>query len=428
MACYSGHLEIVKQLLQGEIAADVNAVDHERHTVLHVCCRNGHLNIIEVLLCPDHGLNPHTQTVYGDTPLHYACYGGYLDIVQKLVEFTGCQSLLLENIFSETPFHAACTYGESKELVQFLLKQPSVDINRQGQDGHTGTRPLLCSGQVVQTISYLIFPALHSACLHNHSCIVELLLEEGADPSIQTYSHDGNDNGETCADWAYERGFDDIVLLIKSKLQPQDELPQHDSAYAQISKLHTPSWLGKLRSVTREKAEVLRLRSSLPAHLHLSARDLEILEAVGSGSFGRVFKGRYQNQIVAIKKYQSLSASPSKSDVDMFCREVTILSSLSHPNVIKLLGACLEDPSQFVIVTQYVGGGSLYSILHEQKRFLDDSVKLGIAVDVARGMCYLHQLPQPIIHRDLNSRNILVDEHGGAVVSDFGGCCITEKW
>jgi serine/threonine-protein kinase TNNI3K len=169
-----------------------------------------------------------------------------------------------------------------------------------------------------------------------------------------------------------------------------------------------------------EKAEVLRLRSSLPAHLHLSARDLEILEAVGSGSFGRVFKGRYQNQIVAIKKYQSLSASPSKSDVDMFCREVTILSSLSHPNVIKLLGACLEDPSQFVIVTQYVGGGSLYSILHEQKRFLDDSVKLGIAVDVARGMCYLHQLPQPIIHRDLNSRNILVDEHGGAVVSDFG--------
>ena len=48
-------------------------------------------------------------------------------------------------------------------------------------------------------------------------------------------------------------------------------------------------------------------------------------------------------------------------------------------------------------------------------------MKLGIAVDVARGMCYLHQLPWPIIHRDLNSRNILIDEQGGAVVSDFGG-------
>ncbi|XP_062515755.1 serine/threonine-protein kinase TNNI3K-like [Corticium candelabrum] len=399
MACFEGHLEAAERLLQGDDAADAKAVDHEKHTPLHVCCRQGHLNMIELLLYSKSGLNPHSQTVYGDTALHYACYGGHLEVAQKLIEFTGSQSLLVENIFSETPFHAACTYGESEELVQFLLRQPSVDINRQGQDGHT---------------------ALHSACYHNHSFIVELLMEEGADPTIQTYSQNELEDGETCADWAYERGFDNIVLLIKSKLHPQEELPQHDNGYAQISKLHTPSRLGKLRSITREKADVLRLRSSLPRHLHLSSRDIEIIEAVGSGSFGRVFRGRCQNKIVAIKKYRSSSASPSKSDVDMFCREVSILSSISHPNVIKLVGACLEDPSQFAIVTQYVGGGSLYLILHEQKRFLDESVKLGIAVDVARGMCYLHQLPWPIIHRDLNSRNILIDEQGGAVVSDFG--------
>lgn len=58
----------------------------------------------------------------------------------------------------------------------------------------------------------------------------------------------------------------------------------------------------------------------------------------------------------------------SKSDVDMFCREVSILCRLNHPCVIQFVGACLDDPSQFAIATQYVSGGSLFSLLHEQKR------------------------------------------------------------
>lgn len=59
----------------------------------------------------------------------------------------------------------------------------------------------------------------------------------------------------------------------------------------------------------------------------------------------------------------------SKSDVDMFCREVSILCRLNHPCVIQFVGACLNDPSQFAIVTQYISGGSLFSLLHEQKRY-----------------------------------------------------------
>ena len=54
-------------------------------------------------------------------------------------------------------------------------------------------------------------------------------------------------------------------------------------------------------------------------------------------------------------------------------------------------------------------------------RALDLHLKLGISVDVARGMRYLHELPQPIMHRDLNSHNILLREDCTAVVADFGG-------
>jgi len=52
---------------------------------------------------------------------------------------------------------------------------------------------------------------------------------------------------------------------------------------------------------------------------------------------------------------------------------------------------------------------------------LDIQSKLIIATDVAKGMKYLHNLPQPIIHRDLNSQNILLEETGHAIVADFGG-------
>lgn len=54
-------------------------------------------------------------------------------------------------------------------------------------------------------------------------------------------------------------------------------------------------------------------------------------------------------------------------------------------------------------------------------RLIDIHSKLTIATDVAKGMFYLHNLPQPIIHRDLNSQNILLEENGRAVVADFGG-------
>ena len=130
--------------------------------------------------------------------------------------------------------------------------------------------------------------------------------------------------------------------------------------------------------MTKEKIDVLFLRSNLPYQYHLQLSDLECLEAIGSGSFGililsakiqisfksiffsgRVFKGIYKGKTVAVKRYKTQD-SYVKSEIEMFCREVSILGSLNSPYVIKFLGACLSDPSQFAIVTEYISGGSLF--------------------------------------------------------------------
>ena len=294
--------------------------------------------------------------------------------------------------------HAAASSGRSNQLISFLLDQGSLSVNQQGTDGHT---------------------PLHSACYQGHIDTVHLLLERGADISLVARCPEE----QTCLTWAYERGHDEIITLLKHFRRPEEESSSGRGDYtpsgSEGSYVPVPSPLGRIRSITKEKIDVLYLRSNLPYQFHLQLTDIQCLEPIGSGSFGQVYKGCYKERTVAVKRYRT-QARFMKSEVEMFCREVSILGSLDCPYVIKMLGACLEDPSQFAIVTEFISGGSLFSVLHEHRCPMDLSQRLGIALDVSRGMNYLHSLPQPIIHRDLNSHNILLHEEGRAVVADFG--------
>lgn len=413
LACSKGYANVVTLLLN--TGADPKLKDDEGNGVLHFCCRGGHSTLLDLLLQKQYSIPVHDVNMYEDTPLHAACYGGKLEIAKKLIQ-AGTESLNKENVFSETPLHCAATYGKSLELISFLLQQPGVDINCQGQDGHT---------------------PLHSACFHGHTRLVEFLLDHGADPTLiarpnilqesvensVSSSHSSSmshPEEQTPIVWAYERGHDSIVTLLKHYKRFEGDgsfgsgCSSTDSSYVQL-----PSPLGKLRSITKEKAEILQLRASLPSHFHVCLSDIDFQESVGSGSFGRVYKGAYKGKVVAIKRYRATAFGP-KSDVDMFCREVSILFRLSSPNILNFVGACLDDPSQFAILTEYFAGGSLFCLLHEQKRLLDLTSKLSIGLDVARGMAYLHGLEQPVIHRDLTSHNVLLHEDGRAVVADFG--------
>ncbi|XP_036718117.1 serine/threonine-protein kinase TNNI3K isoform X3 [Balaenoptera musculus] len=403
LASAKGFFNIAKLLVEEGNKADVNAQDNEDHVPLHFCSRFGHHGIVKYLLQSNLEVQPHVVNIYGDTPLHLACYNGKFEVAKEIIQISGIESLTKENIFSETAFHSACTYGKSIDLVKFLLDQNVISINHQGRDGHTG---------------------LHSACYHGHIHLVQFLLDNGADMNLVACDpsrSSGEKDEQTCLMWAYEKGHDAIVTLLKHYKRPQDELPcnEYSQPGGDGSYVSVPSPLGKIKSMTKEKADVLLLRAGLPSHFHLQLSEIEFHEIIGSGSFGKVYKGRCRNKIVAIKRYRA-NTYCSKSDVDMFCREVSILCRLNHPCVIQFVGACLNDPSQFAIVTQYISGGSLFSLLHEQKRILDLQSKLIIAVDVAKGMEYLHNLTQPIIHRDLNSHNILLYEDGHAVVADFG--------
>jgi len=95
------------------------------------------------------------------------------------------------------------------------------------------------------------------------------------------------------------------------------------------------------------------------------------------------------------------------------------MSELRHPNVLQFLGTA-SNPPEIVIIMEFMARGSLYRIIHDKTVDLPWPRIRNMALDVARGMNYLHCSDPIIIHRDLKSHNLLVDEHFKVKVCDFG--------
>ncbi|OMP02261.1 hypothetical protein COLO4_11246 [Corchorus olitorius] len=139
---------------------------------------------------------------------------------------------------------------------------------------------------------------------------------------------------------------------------------------------------------------------------------------LGEGGFGAVYKGCLQDgREVAVKQLKIGGGQGERE----FKSEVAIISRIHHRHLVSLVGYCISE-NRRLLIYDYVPNNTLYFHLHGEGRpVLDWATRVKIAAGAARGIAYLHEDCHPrIIHRDIKSSNILLDNNFEARVSDFG--------
>ncbi|CAL8288546.1 unnamed protein product [Gadus morhua 'NCC'] len=149
--------------------------------------------------------------------------------------------------------------------------------------------------------------------------------------------------------------------------------------------------------------------SAPPLHLlEIPFSELALEEIIGVGGFGKVYRAVWRGEEVAVKAARRDPDEDPGQTLESVRQEAKLFAMLEHPNIMGLLGVCLQEP-HLCLVMEFARGGALNRALSGKR--IPPCTLVDWAVQIARGMLYLHsQAIVPIIHRDLKSSNILILE------------------
>lgn len=153
-------------------------------------------------------------------------------------------------------------------------------------------------------------------------------------------------------------------------------------------------------------------------HLDKATKGFSSSEKLGNGACGAVYAAKLEDgRRVAVKRLHHFN---TQLGYQQTLNEISVLSAVKHRNLVRLLGCCI-DSSDPLLVFEYVSNGTLAEHLQRERGDgLDWFTRLTIAAETADALAYLHTMDPPILHRDVKSRNILLDHDFNTKVADFG--------
>ncbi|XP_076892360.1 receptor-like cytoplasmic kinase 176 [Bidens hawaiensis] len=214
----------------------------------------------------------------------------------------------------------------------------------------------------------------------------------------------------------------------------QDKSPFHRGSDSDANDV-SPTNSSKVSSVPptpRTEGEILEasnLKSFSFSDLKMATRNFRPDSVLGEGGFGPVFKGWIDEQSYAASKPGTgIVIAVKKLNLESFqghrewLAEVNYLGQFSHPNLVQLIGYCLED-EQRLLVYEFMPRGSLENHLFRRGSYfqpLSWSLRLKAALGAAKGLAFLHNAKTKVIYRDFKTSNVLLDSNYNAKLSDFG--------
>ena len=368
------------ELVLNEQPQLVNFGDYDKRTPLHVASSEGQLAVVKLLLYK-YSAQFRTDR-WGGTALDDALRHRHAEIAQLLRSAGAKLGMSAEQAATKLTLAAAA--GDMEQVREVLDNYALCDLP-EDYDGRT---------------------ALHLSSSNGHLEVVTLLLASGAQPSLTdrwggTPLDDAKRNGHA----HIAKALVDAGGVSGKPASPPPPMPGSRPASTPPSRDDSVAG-GTLLAMDATQA---------------SWDEVELIEKIGAGAFGNIFKARWRGTPVAAKV---LKAEGSAEDKKLALRdlrvECAILRQLRHPHICMLLGACLEAGHETML--SELMRCSMAEVLktYQEGDRMPKSKAIKYSKQFAMGMNYLHLCSPPIIHRDLKPANLLLDFSDTLKVADFG--------
>ena len=452
-AADKGHITIVQDLLKVRDidvnhAADMLKLSYDmlkslgmnsdhapeyNESALTLAAGKGHTEIVKELLKAP-GINVNYATKDNQTAMWCASQQGHLEIVKALV--VAGVDLSIASSSDDNKGKTAIDVAKTEEIKQVLRNAPAIKAEairkqqtarkaKEAEEAATSNFSGLTAEQVGDLVKILG---------DDYEDLKPLFVRKGLTGALIAQSMDDND-------------LPDILkeVGVTTKLQSK-AIEMKLRAFYQPSKSGTvaitTSVSAAVNSADRSGGSSDGVSSSTPSvgtfsvqpgafadftssALKILRREIDLQSKISSGATSTVHKGTWRGTNVAVK---ILRADRGDKAYKVLERELSILIHVRHDRVVNLMGVCDDlqdiDGGNVALITQLMGRGSLYYLLHNQSataisyRPQSLEMRLQLSKDIAEAMRFLHA--SRIFHRDLKSGNVLVDNDGRAKVADFG--------
>ena len=409
----------------------VNFRDYDRRTALHVAASEGHLDVVRLLV--QLGARVNRSDRWGGSPLDDAHRHHHKEVAAFLRSKGGTTGSA-----DRTSNLIAAAAGGDLDEVRMLLSYepgggPAAGANSKGGKGAAVAAST--TSLDINAGDYDKRTALHLAAGEGHFDIVKLLCKAGANVNAEDRW------GGRPLDDARQRDFGGCVAVLERHGARGGKEGQRTEHVLNIS---------SSRSTNMGSNRIQDESGDVEANLRVDFSELEMIDNIGSGAFGEIYKARWRGTLVAAKCIKSakivkewrddhpltpserpeklpkedsssISATERKMALHDFRQETIILRKLRHPNICMLLAYSITE--DFEVMISELMKCSLLDVLRANalnNTLMPKRKKIIYAQQLAQGMHYLHTCRPPIIHRDLKPANLLIDFSGTLKIADFG--------